>query len=73
MWLIESYGKVTEVNGHLRCDKAWRDKVLEEMASGPENRGGFEKNCMLKFGSKAPRARRPLFQLKSCMRLGLCV
>ena len=33
MWLIESYGKVEEVHGHLRCHAAWRDKVLAEMAS----------------------------------------
>ena len=33
MWLIESYGAVEEVNGHLRCHVDWRNKVLGEMAS----------------------------------------
>ena len=40
MWLIESYGAVEEVNGHLRCHVDWRNKVLGEMASYGN---GFEK------------------------------
>ena len=33
MWLIESYGEVSEVHGHARCHPAWRERVLSEMAS----------------------------------------
>ena len=33
MWLIESYGEVTEVDGHARCAPAFRDTIIAEMAS----------------------------------------
>lgn len=40
MWLVESYGEVTEVDGHPRCHSKFRDAVLAEMASYGN---GFEK------------------------------
>jgi hypothetical protein len=33
MWLVESYGEVTEVNGHKRCHPDYRAAVVNEMAS----------------------------------------
>ena len=33
MWLIEEYGPVEEVNGHLRCSEAYRTKIVDEMKS----------------------------------------
>lgn len=33
MWLVETYGEVTEVDGHPRCSRAYRDAVVAEMAS----------------------------------------
>jgi len=33
MWLVESYGEVSEVDGHARCHRSYRDKVVAEMAS----------------------------------------
>ena len=33
MWVVESYGDVTEVDGHARCHPAYREAVVNEMAS----------------------------------------
>ena len=33
MWLVESYGKVEEVDGHPRCDPSYREAIVAEMAS----------------------------------------
>mmetsp|Transcript_52110 Transcript_52110/g.95937 ORF Transcript_52110/g.95937 Transcript_52110/m.95937 type:complete len:711 (+) Transcript_52110:81-2213(+) len=33
MWLIESYGPVEEVDGHLRCHSSYRDAVVKEIES----------------------------------------
>eukprot|EP00325_Prymnesiales_sp_UTEX-LB-985_P017488 CAMPEP_0174754728 /NCGR_PEP_ID=MMETSP1094-20130205/105881_1 /TAXON_ID=156173 /ORGANISM="Chrysochromulina brevifilum, Strain UTEX LB 985" /LENGTH=659 /DNA_ID=CAMNT_0015960607 /DNA_START=52 /DNA_END=2031 /DNA_ORIENTATION=+ len=33
MWLVESYGEVTEVDGHLRCHQSYREAVVSEMKS----------------------------------------
>merc|ERR1719502_2211887 len=33
MWLVESYGEVSEVDGHARCHEAYREAVLAEWES----------------------------------------
>lgn len=40
MWLVESYGEVSEVDGHKRCHDSYREAVVSEMASYGN---GFEK------------------------------
>ena len=40
IWLVEQYGELKEVGGHLRCDDSYRQAVVDEMASYGN---GFEK------------------------------
>jgi ferredoxin-nitrite reductase len=49
MWLVESYGKVEEVDGHLRAADAFREKIISMMAASGE---GYEK--MVDFQQPRP-------------------
>jgi ferredoxin-nitrite reductase len=40
MWLVESYGPVTEVHGHARADPGFKEKIISMMAARGQ---GYEK------------------------------